>query len=360
MSGPSAATATISATPSARARAPSIRRSRRSRFERFTNGRDFELFHIDQAIAFKEQIASEVSAKTGRLLSLTTQLHEMAELRAFFFWLSDQPGYRTRIRYSDAEYFSLSRKDTAIARAGQEIVGPTPEQIRLVLMAMPTKTAIQRRDRALIAFTFLSGMRDNAIASLRLKHVDVRERRIEQRAAEVRTKASKTMTTFFFPVGDDIRQIVEEWIAFLVELGWGLDDPLFPVTRVRSGSDGLFAATGLDRRCWTDASPIRRIFKQAFEAAGMRYFNPHSLRSTLARLGQERSRTPEEYKAWSQNLGHESVETTMKSYGRVGVHRQQKLMRDMLDHSEAGRSESDGVDVNRLLQALEKQQLKSE
>src|SRR5512147_2134420 len=31
---------------------------------------------------------------------------------------------------------------------------------------------------------------------------------------------------------------------------------------------------------------------------------PHSLRSTLAQFGEQRCQTPEEFKAWSQNLGH--------------------------------------------------------
>jgi hypothetical protein len=36
-------------------------------------------------------------------------------LRAFFLWLAGRPGYRSRISYSDADYFRLSEKDTRIA-----------------------------------------------------------------------------------------------------------------------------------------------------------------------------------------------------------------------------------------------------
>jgi hypothetical protein len=52
------------------------------------------------------------------------------------------------------------------------------------------------------------------------------------------------------------------------------------------------------------------------------YFNPHSFRKTLALLGQKVCKSPEEYKAWSQNLGHENVLTTFSSYGDVGRQRQ--------------------------------------
>jgi hypothetical protein len=50
--------------------------------------------------------------------------------------------------------------------------------------------------------------------------------------------------------------------------------------------------------------------------------NPHSFRKTLALLGGQVCKSPEEYKAWSQNLGHEHVLTTFSSYGDVGRHRQ--------------------------------------
>ncbi len=37
---------------------------------------------------------------------------------------------------------------------------------------------------------------------------------------------------------------------------------------------------------------------------------------------QEVCRTPEQIKAWSQNLGHENIATTLTSYGKIDPHRQ--------------------------------------
>jgi len=64
-------------------------------------------------------------------------------------------------------------------------------------------TDIELRNRAVMAFTLLTGARDGAIASPKLKHVDVLEGKVVQDAREVRTKFSKTFTTWFFPVGED-------------------------------------------------------------------------------------------------------------------------------------------------------------
>ena len=86
-----------------------------------------------------------------------------------------------------------------------------------------------------------------------------------------------------------------------------LDDPVFPATNMIVGAARQFEVAGLTREHWSSAAPIRGIFRDAFQAAGLPYFNPHSLRSTLVHLGETRCKSPEDFKAWSQNLGHEGV-----------------------------------------------------
>ena len=176
-------------------------------------------------------------------------LQTLAALRAFFLWLAGQQGFKSRISYSDADYFNLSAKDTAVAKAQRDVRGPTIEQVGHVLTVMPHDTDIERRNRALIAFTILTGARDNATASFLLKHIDLRDGKIVQDARDVRTKASKTFTTNFFPVGDKIRRIVEDWVTFLkCERLRGPGDLLFPATKVALGAERHFEATGLTAR----------------------------------------------------------------------------------------------------------------
>jgi integrase len=299
-----------------------------NRFEVDTKFRDFRSFHIEQAIAFKRRLAEQANARTGDPLSKATLLATLNALRNFFRWLAGQSGYRSRISYDDAEYFNLSEKDTRIAKALREARVPTLEQIRHVIRSMPSESDIEKRNRALIAFALLTGARDGAIASMKLKHIELEQGRIVQDPREVQTKFSKAITTYFFPVGEDVHRIMMEWVDHLrTERQWGLEDPLFPSTHVVTGSDHKFAAAGLARQHWKNASPIRTVFRDAFAAAGLPYFNPHSFRKTLARLGEQVCRTPEEFKAWSQNLGHEHVMTTFSSYGEVAGHRQAEIIR---------------------------------
>jgi integrase len=251
-----------------------------------------------------------------------------AALKAFVQWLSQQPGFR-KLNFSDAEYFNLSGNDERIAKAVRERPAPTIEQIRHVLQAMPSGTVLERRNRALIAFTLLSGARDDAIASMSLKHVDIVQRRLNQDAREVRTKNAKTMTTWFFPVGEDVEAIVSQWMHFLrTEMLWGSDDPLFPASKIAVGDSGHFENCGLDRKHWKSAAAIREIFRNAFKQAGLPYFNPHTFRKTLALCGLRQCHHDfEALKAWSQNLGHTQMLTTLCSYGTVPPERQEEILK---------------------------------
>lgn len=263
-------------------------------------------------------------------MSKATVHTTLRHLKTFFQWLALQTGYRSRITYSDTEYFNLSEKDARIANARRKKPVPTIEQVTQVLEAMPCITHIEKRDRALVAFTLLTGARDSAVASLKLKHICIAEQSLHQDAREVKTKFSKTFTTYFFPVGELPLKIVEEWVHYLEhELSFSADDPLFPKTKVKNAPSHKFEAMGLTKEHWSTAGPIRRIFKQAFKVAGLPYYNPHSFRNTLVRLGEQLCSNAEEFKAWSQNLGHEGVLTTFYSYGDVVDYRQAELLKKL-------------------------------
>lgn len=184
------------------------------RFELDTKHRDFKSFHFEQAIAFKRHLTEQKNLQTGEKLSKATLHATLAQVKRFFHWLAGQPGYKSRLQYSDADYFNLSEKDVRVATARRDQVGPTLEQAKHVIAMMPVTSEIERRDRALIAFTLLTGARDSAVASLKLKHVNLVAGCVDQDAREVQTKFSKTFTTYFFPVGDEIHRIVADWVAF--------------------------------------------------------------------------------------------------------------------------------------------------
>ena len=322
------------------------------RFEETTRWRDFKRFHREQAVAFKTTLSEQTNVRSAERLSWSTVQATVRELRAFFLWLAGQPGYKTRIRYGDADYFNLSEKELSIARAKREKRVPTLEQMHHILSMMPSGTDQERRSRALIAFAILTGARADALASFKLKHIDLDRGAVFQDPREVRTKFGKSFSTRFFPVGDDAIAILTEWITWLrSERHWGDDDPLFPATQNGLGPDGGFVAAGLSRNGWSTTQPIRDAFKEGCAVAGLPYFNPHSVRDMLTHLGERLCRSPEEFKAWSQNLGHSEVMTTLNSYGRVADHRQAALIGGMAARLSNADPLAD-VELSQLLAAL--------
>ena len=167
-------------------------------FEQHSGYKDFAAFHIEQARKFKRDMSDHINPETGKPLAKATMRSRLNHVKAFFHWLAGQPGYKSRISYSDSDYFNMSANDTRIATAKREKPVPSAEQIQHVLGSMKAETDIEKRNRALIAFTFLTGVRDDALASLKLKHVNLQSRTVFQDAREVRTKNRKTITTWFF------------------------------------------------------------------------------------------------------------------------------------------------------------------
>lgn len=296
-------------------------------FERFTSHREFGKFRSGDAERFKRHLLTNGGKRAAELSNRSTVQGKLRRLQLFFRWLAEQPGFRTKVSGSDAAFFNLSNRDAQIARDRPLKTSATLEQVQHAIRSMPASTDVERRDRALVACILLTGVRVSAAISLKLKHVRYDRQGIEQDAREVRTKFSKSYPTYFFPVGDDIRDIFLEWVDYLRnELLWNGDDPLFPTTQQEVGNACHFRTTGLTRRHWTTADPVRGAYRKAFAAAGLPYYSPHSIRRTLALLGQRICHTPEALKAWSQNLGHEDVLTTFKSYGAVSYTRQAEII----------------------------------
>ena len=299
------------------------------RFERCTSFKNFKLFRIEQAATFKRQLSTQKSKATGAQLSKATIDGTLRAVKAFILWLAGQPGYKSRIRYSDAEYFNLNAKDVRIAHAGRDTPFPTMEQCRHAFAQMPSALPLQRRDKALFAFLMLTGARDGAIASLRLKHIDLEESCVYQDARDVKTKFSKTFTTWFFPVDPGYLQSFHEWMDYLrKDQLFGHGDALFPKPQMGL-IEGSFACLGLSRDIYSNAGKIRTVIKDAFTTAGLPPFGPHSFRKTLGIMASTQCRTPEQFKAWSLNLGHENIATTLSAYCPVSTTRQGELIRGM-------------------------------
>lgn len=298
-----------------------------STYERFLGGKDFRAFHPERARSFKQFMSRQRHPRTGAPLSASTIGATLRDLKSFFVWLADQSGYKSKITHADTDYFTPDRRSEQARRGALWKPHPSPEQVRHLVASMPDKTVIDRRNRALIAFLFLTASREGAAISLRLGHVDLNNRCVQFDGRSVNTKFGKVFTTAFFPMGGMLEDVLRDWIKELRQDHlFSNADPLFPKTRVGVGPSRRFEVQGIAREPWAAASGAAKIFKQAFENVGFPPYSPHRVRDTITQLANEHCRTPEDFKAWSQNMGHDDVLTTFRSYGTVAPGRQMDLM----------------------------------
>lgn len=300
------------------------------RFEESTKFKPFKKFHRQQAVDFKEFLSRQKNARTKKPLSFSTVDATLRLVKAFFHWLVGRVGFKKVLSYADVEYFNNTRRAARVAHTAREIPYPSMLQAAHAFQAMPFETEFQKRDKALFAFLMLTGARDGAVASLKLKHVNVDLGHVFQDAREVNTKAAKTIHTQFFPVDAVYRECFAAYVTYLREVKlFGPEDALFPKARVGVVAGQGFANLGLAREGFSNASKLNAIIRGAFAAVQMPEYTPHAFRKTLTHHGDEVCQNREEFKAWSMNLGHENVATTINSYLPVTVERQMELIRNM-------------------------------
>jgi hypothetical protein len=86
----------------------------------------------------------------------------------------------------------------------------------------------------------------------------------------------------------------------------------------------------------------------------MPYFNPHLFRNTLVQVAYDRKLDAEAFKAWSQNLGHESCLTTFSSCGIIPPARQAEIIRRLADRSLPADTQSTAEMLRRLAEKMER------
>lgn len=298
------------------------------RYQHQTKGKPFRKTHVEQIVAFRHKLDTERNERTGAPISASTKRQVLHDLRGFFHWLADQPGFRSRITHSVADFFNADNRTLALANQSRPPVYPSLQQVEHVLRTMPASTPTEKRDRAIISFCLLTGARVSAIITARLGNVDIIEEVFLQDAREVRTKFSKTIETWFFPVSEFALEVFIGYYRDRIDTDLASpSDPLFPATRVEPVPGRGLQPVGLANHPWRTPGPLREILKRAFTGACLRYYNPHSFRHLLSSLAKEHCTTLQEFQAWAQNLGHEDLVTTMQAYGRVTRDQQRDFIR---------------------------------
>ncbi|MEX0408326.1 hypothetical protein ABGN05_21940 [Aquibium sp. LZ166] len=144
----------------------------------------------------------------------------------------------------------------------------------------------------------------------------------------MRIKNSKSQKTWWFPVDEEIRKILIEWIEELLDLGCTGADALFPPDRSLASTKLLERSLRVAIEPCDSDTGVRRAFKRICQAAAIGYYNPHCAKHYLASIRDDFCRTSEQRRAWSQNLGHETETITEAHYRKVSEERQGEIFND--------------------------------
>lgn len=299
-------------------------------YEDFTNFADFSTYKLEKAIEFKKWLQKR-EVKNKRL-SLTTYCSYLRYLRKFFLWLSWQTGYKSKITVDSVDYLKATDKEERMASQYNPRNFPSLEYVVKLTGSITIGSEIDQRDRAIISFALLSGMRDKAIVSLPLGCFDENKLTINQNPKlGVQTKFSKHIPTILFVFDEKLLSYVIEWIKYLKSKGYGSQDPLFPRAKADKGKDNLSfeTASEVEPLFWQGTGRIREIFKSRSKEAGLPYYPPHTFRHLAVDLAFRHCKNGEEIKAISQNFGHEHIATTLSSYANYVPQRLSEIINNM-------------------------------
>lgn len=299
-------------------------------YEDYTKHEDYGKFNSSKAIGFKNSLLGR--KHKGKPVSSRTVYHYLRYLTKFFVWLSGQPGYKSKIQADNISYLSLDKKKVREILSPKPVKFPTLEYVMELTKSFKINTEIDQRDRALIAFLLLSGMRHGAIISLPLGCFDRDNFEIKQDHGKgVNTKFGKSFNSTLFRFNDDLLNYVIDWAKYLEKRKlFNSANPLFPRNKIEQIPGGLaFTSRDVEPEFWRATNRLNEILKNRAKQADLEYYRPHSFRHAAVHLALKNCQNAEQIKAVSQNFGHEFIATTMTNYGNLDSFRVKEIIDNM-------------------------------
>lgn len=293
---------------------------------------DYGIFNMDIADQFKTWLKKRIGKKRKKTMALSTQLFTLQAIRNFLTWLSAESGYRSRLKHNDIKCLKLNREESRKARSSKRRKHPSVAHVLKLCQSIDITSESAQRDRALIAFLFLSGARIKASTTLPLKCINLETKEVFQCPKEnVETKYSKQIYTTLHMFDDTLYQYFADWIHFLKNEKLFQDtDPVFPrtVTGYDQTKSEFKRCLDVEPYFWKTPVSVTYMLMKRAKQAGLPYYSPHEFRHGTIAEARKFCRTEEQRKAMSQNLGHARTDTTFE-YGNMDSYRVNQVISGM-------------------------------
>lgn len=292
-------------------------------FEEFSNFKDFKLFSYGDAKEFQKYLLKKYSH------SMQMAYRTITYVKEFFIWLKEQDGYK-RLHCDEINTLRLSLKDTEKAKRVKPKNYLDALKWQDLILSLIPKTEPEQRGQAMLSCLLLTGMRVDALISLRIGDVNLEQNYIFQDGNHVKTKFSSSNKTNFLKFKPEIRQLLVSWIKLLrINYKFNDSDPLFPKIRVTTNGNFQFERSGFVNEPIQSTSIVRQELSKQLQDAKLGHYTPHTIRNSLVALFMGLNLTAEQIKALSQNMSHKNLETTLNNYYSVNEHKQDKIIEEL-------------------------------
>lgn len=310
------------------------------------SNKSFADYAIADAMVIKDALREALDDEPSPL-SLPTVDRNLGHCRRFFTWLGRQDG--VTLEPDLPGYFRLKLRERRLLNHAAKETDFSIAQALSLFRLMPDTDPIDFRNKAMIALLIMTGIRVDALASLRGKHVDVRSYWINQAPPGARTKHDKPVRSYCLDLGCGMREALRRWADWRERSGFGRDDAFFlPYRFIGPNQIGLGhrpAQADQSAAPWRQSDSVRAIVKCAAQAAGLADLDvgPHDLRRMIHPYLASNADMSERHKiALQLNLGHTPRETIHKHYTSMTDTQRQDVL-DELCRMIRGRSDPDLV-----------------
>jgi len=237
--------------------------------------------------AYQQFLFEKVNARNGQRLQVTTRNTYLAVLKIFFRCMKE-----TGLLFDDPT--ADIRQSKPPKRLPSAI--PTNSEIKRILNAPDTTTAIGFRNRCILELLYTSGIRVTELVNLKLTDVNFED-------GIVQINAGKGNKDRVVPMGKICSRYLSHYVA-----------EVRPLLDTQGGTDALFLTLG--GRPFAGRKMIETMVEDTNRLAGIqKRVTPHSFRHAMA-THMMMHRAP--IRVIQEILGHESLEST-QIYTRVTI-----------------------------------------
>ena len=292
--------------------------SKIDKYDEFFNYADFIEFDTNKGIEYYNHLLGRF--ENGQL-EMSTVLSYLNTIKEFLNWYFDNHKVKSK-KTLIASLVTLEPKDEhrRLAQRLEYVEYPSQDEFEQII-SFSEETILDKRDKAILTFLYISGARISAVATATIKSIDEKKMIFFQDPLEgIKTKRSKHIISILLKFDKKYYECIRSWINFLkVECGFRGIDPLFPVVK-----------DVVKKNFMNGEADYRKMIAKRCRDVLLPEYHPHAFRHAHIYKALSYVRNGWQLRALSQNVGHESLMTILEKYAKMKPEEYMRVLDDMV------------------------------